>query len=286
MKITSKEHEKLVKFIIHNIQGVSFSYVQKALRKGDIRVNGKRTKENIDVFPKDEIDIYIPQKIKPQVPIIFEDENILIVNKPQGLECASRDKSSENTYSLEELFEDKNAIVVHRLDRLTEGLVILAKSKEIAKEFEKIFRTRQIEKSYLACVTGKFENEGIKRAYLKKDSQSSLVSISETEKPQYKEIITEFNVIEYFPNATLIEVKLHTGRTHQIRAHLNFLGHPIINDSKYGKEKAMKCSEYAGYFLTAYKLKFNISGKLKYLNEFKFQITPSWQQAKCLASVR
>ena len=64
MKITSKEHEKLVKFIIHNIQGVSFSYVQKALRKGDIKVNGKRTKENIDVFPNDEIDIYIPQKSK------------------------------------------------------------------------------------------------------------------------------------------------------------------------------------------------------------------------------
>ena len=283
MKITSKEHEKLVKFIIHNIQGVSFSYVQKALRKGDIKVNGKRVKQNIDVFPKDEIDIYIPQKSKPQVPVIFEDENILIVNKPQGLECASRDKSSENTYSLEELFADKNAIVVHRLDRLTEGLVILAKSKDIAKEFEEIFRTRQIEKSYLACVTGNFESEGIKKAYLKKDSQNSLVSISETEKPLYKEIITEFSVIEHYPNATLVEVKLHTGRTHQIRAHLNFLGHPIVNDSKYGKDKALKCSEYAGYFLTAYKLKFNILGNLKYLNEYEFEIVPSWHKPKRLA---
>ena len=82
--------------------------------------------------------------------MLYQDENIIIVNKPAGMECATRDKSSENTYSLEELFADYGAIVVHRLDRLTEGIVILARNKDIARKFEIYFRTRQIDKFYKA----------------------------------------------------------------------------------------------------------------------------------------
>ena len=132
MKIEVKKPENLIKFVIHNIQGLSFAKAQKLLRKGDIKVNNKRTKENISLVVGDIVDVYYFETSKPKVDIIYEDDNILIVNKPQGIECATRDKSSDNTYSLEEIFEEKNATIVHRLDRLTEGLVILAKNKDIA----------------------------------------------------------------------------------------------------------------------------------------------------------
>lgn len=278
MKIIVKTPEKLIKYIIHNVQGLSFGQTQKLLRKGDIKVNGKRTKENIDLKCNDEIDIFMPAKIMPTVPIIFEDENILIVNKPAGLECASRDKSSENTYSLEEIFADKNAIVVHRLDRLTEGLVILAKNKDIAREFEKIFKTKQIKKYYMAGVWGNCTLQGVYKAFLIKDSKKSIVHISHASSENSKEIITEFKPIYTTNNCTTLNVLLHTGRTHQIRAHLNYLGFPIINDSKYGKEKTHTVHEYSGYFLTSYKLQFDIHGKMDYLNAYTFEISPSWQK--------
>lgn len=276
MKIIATGQEKLVKELIHSIQGLSFAQAQKSLRTGDIKVNGKRTKENIPLKKGDEIDIYMPQKNTPKVEIVYEDENLLIVNKPSGIECATRDKSSENTYSLEEIFASHNAIVVHRLDRLTEGLVILAKSKEIASEFEQIFRTRQIHKEYLAGIVGKFVCDGIYKAYLQKDAKNNCVNIFPTPKDDTKEIITEFHLQKQLENYAILDIILHTGRTHQIRAHLKYLGYPIVNDSKYGKTTEKQFKEYNGYFLTAYKLEFEISGKLSYLNTMQFSITPSW----------
>lgn len=276
MKIIATSQEKLIKYIIHNIQGLSFGQTQKLLRKGDIKVNGKRTKENINIYPNDEIEVYMPRKSMPTVNIIYEDDNILIVNKPAGIECATRDKSSPNTYSLEEIFAEKNAIVIHRLDRLTEGLVILAKSKDIAREFEVIFKSKMVKKYYMAAVCGKCNLLGTYTAYLSKDSQNSIVHISSIPTPNSKEIITEFTNVYNSNNFSQVEVLLHTGRTHQIRAHLSFLGYPIINDSKYNKNKSFTDNNYNGYFLTSYKLQFDIQGKMDYLNNFTFEISPTW----------
>lgn len=276
MDIIANKKDGLIKTIIHSVQGVSFGSAQKMLRKGDVKVNGKRVKQNIDVEKGDTISIYTPAtKPMPKVDIIYEDENILIVNKPAGIECATRDKSSENTYSLEEIFASHGAIVVHRLDRLTEGLVLLAKSKENAIKFEKIFRGKEIDKSYKALTLGHPKVSGEIKAYLYKDSKNSQVTISDTPQDGYKEIITIFNILEDKGNYSLVDINLKTGRTHQIRAQLAHLGTPILNDSKYGLP--LKNSPHKGYFLTAYKLSFNISDlSLKYLNEKSFEITPSW----------
>lgn len=273
--IISKTNEKLIKFLIHNVQGLSFASAQKLLRKGDVKVNGKRVKQNIDIQPMDQVELYMTKTSIPSVPIVYEDENILIVNKPAGIECATRDKSSDNTYSLEEIFKDKNAMTVHRLDRLTEGLVILAKSTDIAREFEKVFRQRQINKTYITAVTGDFEKLGIQKAYLFKNANKALVDISATEKDGYKEIVTEFDIIKKLKDLTILKVTLHTGRTHQIRAHCNYLGHPIVNDTKYNRQ-TITIDKYKGYFLTAYKLDFDITGNLSYLNDVHLQISPSW----------
>ncbi len=276
MDIIAKSNEKLIKFVIHSVSGVSFGSAQKMLRRGDIKVNGKRTKENVDIRAGDTVSVYVgTQKSLPKVPVIYEDENILVVKKPSGMECATRDKSSENTYSLEEVFKEKDAVVVHRLDRLTEGLVILAKGKLIASKFEKIFKAHEVQKTYKALLSGNFTAQGEHLAYLKKDSKLSKVSISSIEADGYKEIITEYSILEPINGNTLVEIALKTGRTHQIRAMSAYLGHPVVNDSKYGVE--LKNSTYKGYYLTAYKLSFSVSDKdLSYLNKKVFEVEPSW----------
>lgn len=280
MKFTITKSEKLIKALIHNVQGMSFGSAQKTIRLGKVKVNDKRTKDNIDVKIGDIIEIYEFIKSKPIIPILYEDKNIIIVNKPQGLECATRDKSSDNTYSLEELFEDKSAIIIHRLDRQTEGIVVLARNKSVAAKFEKIFRTREVDKYYKAFVYGTPRTIGIEKAYLKKNNKSAIVEISDKELPDYKEILTEILSIEEHRAFSLLDIKLHTGRTHQIRAHLSHLGHTILGDTKYTPNKHLDnpySSLYKGYFLTAYKIHFNISDPtLSYLNKLDISIIPSW----------
>ena len=279
MEFKANKPEKLIKALIHTVQGMSFGTAQKAIRLGKVKVNNKRVKDNINISIGDIVSVYEFNKSKPTVPIIYEDDNVIIVNKPQGIECATRDKSSKNTYSLEEILEDHSAIVVHRLDRLTEGIVILAKSKEIAVKFEKIFRTREIDKYYQAAVVGVPKKTGILKAYLKKNSNSALVDISNEEKPDYKEIITEIGILEDYKQYSILDIKLHTGRTHQIRAHLAHLGHSIIGDNKYGNNtNIIDNSTYNGYYLTAYKTVFNITDKqLEYLNNLNIEIQPTWK---------
>ena len=283
MNFTVTKPEKLNKALIHNVQGMSFGSAQKSIRLGNVKVNNKRTKDNINLNTGDIVEIYEFKKSKPIIPILYEDDNVIIVNKPQGIECATRDKSSANTYSLEELLEDHNAIVVHRLDRLTEGIVILAKNKEIAVKFEKIFRTREIDKIYKTCVYGNFNKTGIQKAYLKKNAKTSLVEISNEETEGFKEIVTEFEIFQKSAEYSILDIKLHTGRTHQIRAHLSHLGHSIIGDSKYNNKNSsyskIDNSKYNGYYLTAYKVNFNITDNdLKYLNNLNIEITPTWLQ--------
>ena len=252
MDFIVKKPDNLIKAVIHSVQGVSFGAAQKLLRKGDIKVNGKRTKQNIEVMPGDTISVYTPTvKSMPKVDIVYIDDNILVVNKPQGIECATRDKSSENTYSLEEIFADKTAIVVHRLDRLTEGLVLLARNKEMAQKFEKVFKGREIQKSYKALLDGIPKVEGEMKAYLYKDSKKSMSLVSDNQLDGYKEIITEFKVLSSTKNHSLVDINLKTGRTHQIRAHFAHIGTPVTNDNKYGK--GLNNSSYKGYYLTAYR---------------------------------
>ena len=143
--------------ILQKKQTLNFSMLKTCLRKKDIKVNGKRIKENIEVFENDQIEVFLNTKKAKDIKVIFEDENVLIVNKPQGIETTKKDKTFLESESLEELVD---ATACHRLDKNTEGIVVLAKNKLAQKELEKAFKTHNVKKTYSAIVFVKINKNG------------------------------------------------------------------------------------------------------------------------------
>ena len=205
----------------------------KALRKKDIRVNEKRVNENITVFKGDNIKIFISDELLEgniTYSIIYEDDFILIAYKPAGIEV-----TGEN--SLTSILEKKYVFIkpAHRIDRNTYGLVLFAKTQEALEILLEKFKEKQIEKHYRAKVYGiPSSKTATCQAYLFKDNKKSIVYISDVPKKGYVKIMTSYKVIEVNKkeNTSILDINLHTGKTHQIRAHLAHLGYPIIGDRK------------------------------------------------------
>lgn len=267
----------LINFLQTNFDGLSSATIYKALRKKDILINGVRVKENVKVFEHDNITIYITDEYlfkKIDIKKIYEDDNILVVYKPEGIEVVSN-----NSNSLTDILSKDYQYIApcHRLDRNTKGLVLFAKNEESLNILLQKFKNHEIEKYYKCLVYGiPKENAKTLEAYLFKDNKKSLVYISDTPKKGYVKIITSYKVLEKFDNNTcLLEVNLHTGKTHQIRAHLAHIGLTIIGDGKYGNYEINKKFKKTTQELTAYKLCFkfkNDSGMLDYLNGKEIEI--------------
>ena len=264
MKLSKAIVDKLPVFSLHNIKQI--------LSNKDVKVNNIRQKEDIVVQKGDKITVYyIEKEQKEWYSLVYSDDNVLIVNKRAGIEIVS--ENERDLLSILKL-EFGEVYAVHRLDRNTEGLTIFAKNKTIESEFLNAFKTRKsIDKRYALFVHGRVDISKIKRTvYLKKVENLSKVWISEVKTSGFEPISTEFSVIQYLGDKTLLEAKLITGKTHQIRAHIAYYGYPIVGDQKYGKD------DFKQMHLTANYLAFNFDkkSKLNYLNKLNFEISPTW----------
>lgn len=292
---TNEAGQRLDKFLRKLLKDVPLSKIFKALRKGDVRVNGKKEKENYSLQLDDVIEIKYIQSNKEKaidkfikvnakgMKITYEDSNILVVEKWPNILVHPDEKGKEPSltdYVLSYLNEKgdylpENEVTFtpapcNRLDRNTSGIVIFGKSFEGLRSMNEMIREGKVEKYYNALVKGKIK-DGLYKGYIHKNEEANISKIYDTKIPDSKEIAMEVKTIKTNGAYSFLEIDLITGRSHQIRAHLAHLGTPIIGDNKYGDKKlnsffiskfGLECQ-----ILYAYKLVFREApDKLNYLN--------------------
>ncbi len=264
---TIDTNKKLSKAVFSYVEDISFSSFQKALRNKDIKVNGKRISSDVMLNAGDVVDIYYTPKKDGFFTVLFEDENVIAINKKQGVTSETVFEKLKETYP--------SCFFVHRLDRNTSGIMIFALNERAFEELLLGFKERAFTKKYLAEVVGfPKEKKAILEGYLLKDEKASLVKVSSNPFKGAVYIKTGYEVKEKREKTTLLEVTLYTGKTHQIRAHLAHIGHPIVGDGKYGSERVNKELKKSKQELAAYSitLKFNANNLLYYLNEKTFTV--------------
>ena len=292
--------QKIEKFVKRYLTEAPLGFIYKAFRKKDIKVNGHWVHKDYVVEEGDVVRIYVTdaqladfakprEAIKQDFPyeIIYESENVLIVNKPVGILVIGDSTETRNTLARKVLdylffkgeFDPNNHIFVpspaHRLDRNTAGLVVFGKTDAALHELEEMFKERvNIDKRYTALVAGELHGEGEINAALSKDATSGMVKVTPVSKGG-KPAKTRYKVLKNYEDATLVECKLITGRTHQIRVHMASIGHPLVGDGKYGdfqtNRNFKQLYNFDHQFLHATSLTFlHADGVLKELDGMRF----------------
>ena len=251
--------------------GFSQQQANKILKNKDVKRDGKRLQADDVISAGDDIVVYCQEPPEPKYEKIFEDENVLVISKGPKIEV-----QGEN--SLEKLIEGVTA--VHRLDRNTTGVMIMAKNKNAEESLKEAFKNGWIEKKYVCEVYGTPNFNGEKKeAFLLKDSVRSEVKIFNSYVQRSVKIVTSFKTLKKGVETSLVEVGLYTGKTHQIRAHLAFLGYPIVGDGKYGINKINKKFKENYQKLHCFSLKIKkINKNMEYLQNKEFIKKPFWAE--------
>ncbi len=263
MELIADKTQSLKAFTENNYAQASFvwSYLMK---NREIKVNGKRVDRDILLQKGDTVSYFLTAKQaeKPAFYTSYEDDSFLVVDKESGV-------NSEAVFAA--LSRDGECYFIHRLDRNTKGLMIFARTQAAEKALLAAFKERRVEKKYRARLFGRVEKDReVLTAYLKKSAENALVKIFDRPAQDRERIVTEYEVLSRGEDTTLVEITLHTGRTHQIRAHTAYIGHPVVGDMKYGDKERNKGVGRARQCLVAYSLRLNLTGEFAYINDRKF----------------
>jgi len=296
--------QRIDKFMTKTFPNLPQSELYKAIRKKDIKINGKRCDIKDKVEENDEIYLFLHDDFLQQKPkeydfikapktlnIVYEDENVMLLDKKPGLIV-----HPDENYHYDSLIarvqhylydkkeydpEDEKSFapaLVNRIDRNTGGIVIAAKNAESLRILNQKVKDRELNKFYLCVTVGKINKKfDVLTGYLEKNESQNRVYISDKKKEGSKTIITKYNVIKTSSRYSLLEVELLTGRTHQIRAHLASIGHPLAGDGKYGTNKENKKTGFPYQALYSYRLQFEFKtdgGILNYLDVKEFSVNP------------
>ena len=279
------------------------SLLQKTLRKKDIKINGKPGKGDTRLAEGDTVRIYVSDEFfetpreenawrrvgTPRLDVVYEDENILLADKKPGVLCHSAGEWSYNTLiaNIQAYLQNKGEwdpkaensfapALCNRIDRNTGGIVIAAKTAEALRILDEKIKNRELDKTYLCAVLGRPKPaEGRLEGYIFKDAKKNQVYVYDEPHPGAKTAVTEYRTLASANGLSLVECRLLTGRTHQIRAQFRHLGCPLLGDGKYGSERQNRSyGETKGQALCSYRLKFSFetpAGALEYLNGQAFQ---------------
>lgn len=263
-----QEPVRIDKFLMNRIEGATRNKIQQAIEDEMVLVNEKPIKSNYKIKPGDKIIIYdnnspesseiIPQNIP--LNIVYEDDDLLVINKPVGMVVHPGSGNPDGTlvnavaYHLKQNYPqiDESELprfgLVHRIDKNTSGLLVMAKKQKVMSELAKQFYNHTVHRRYVALVWGNFEeNQGTITGNVGRHQRFRKLFTTYPDGDHGKEAITHYQVLENFNYVTLVECRLETGRTHQIRVHMQYIGHPLFNDDFYGGDRIVKGTVYTKY---------------------------------------
>jgi len=263
-----QEPLRIDKFLMNRIEGATRNKIQQSIENEWVLVNDKPIKNNYKTRAGDKIVIYetdapesseiIPQNIP--LNIVYEDDDLFIVNKPVGMVVHPGSGNPDGTlinavaYYLQQQQPDLDEStltrfgMVHRIDKNTSGLIVLAKTQKAMSDLAKQFFNHTVHRRYVALVWGNFdEQEGTIRGHVGRHQRFRKLFTTYPDGEYGKEAVTHYKVLENFNYVTLVECRLETGRTHQIRVHMQYLGHPLFNDDFYGGDRIVKGTVYTKY---------------------------------------